>query len=493
MSAQSQTTPRNKRWTKKANVDEAVKKQEEIKNRLEANQVLADNAPPPPSGPKKDKFIDTGKKIISKFFKGYSSVERANVTAEFDSDVSGRLVEGYYDSISEYVHIQDPSDIEDHIDSMVNELAGAVDLGIALKAANSAPDDEKKALGNLFCLKEPKLPLPQKLAVAVDSIGKTDLGNENRFRLNQQNLVSKRHLVRSFLGILKRNVIEDYLVDSSIFDYDSLHGSLFNSKLFHRCIDNSSRSLDRVHKLGRELVNIEKDKDIFVVTKDDDQNDRTSAFRLPNLVIDDDSDVTDILNYWNNQIFEEFKIEYPLKFVAATFIAVAKPKWLRESNKPLNEIEISLRDQPFAKHSFKDLMTECNIWNINDYFTDHSINELGNEAIHVWNTSKCKKFQKFLTLTEVSFSAFGSPAQLVQVEANDSDKPKLKNEKFDKFFSRFKGKRQASTPLVVNEYEASLGISLGFTSDIRIDPTFTIEFDSYNENIFHQFIKSDFK
>lgn len=157
---------------------------------------------------KVNKTIEVGKEFISKFFKGFSQPERGNIKVTIDSTLPGRLTNPYVDKIKSFTELKYQQQPDDKFKKYFNQFHGITEIGIAIKLQKSSTEFQKNLNFKLSSVRNLDLPLPKKLNVLINQLGKTDLPNDNRIRLKQQHLLVKRFMLRGSAKFMQDDITQ---------------------------------------------------------------------------------------------------------------------------------------------------------------------------------------------------------------------------------------------------------------------------------------------
>jgi hypothetical protein len=450
---------------------------------IRANRTRAQNATPT-SPSVISTTVDKGKKFISTFFNGFTSEKRSNIQVTLDNSFPTRIATPYADSIEEFVyseHKLDPDDTKSK--RYFKQLIGISHVATATKLHRSSPVNEKTANSTISALNS-EIRLPNKMGTLIDQVGKTDLPNDNRIRIDGQHLAAKQHLIRGMYFYYGKK-LKDFINDNVDINYGFIEEIVKDMDKLKCLVDNKPISVDYLKVYGRRrFEEVSKQNFSFTI------NDSTYEFRIPNFDFDRDLSPNDIKEYLSNSVFFDFHWtgKELNKMLGSLVLQVAKPSWLRNSGKKMKQLDGAFENTAIEDLTFATIMMAANIYNINWIFSDDDINNITIDLINHWNSSLAPKFSKILNMTDFKFSEFGTDSQLVHLE----EEPTKKKNQFNVTQFRFTGKNKATTMLKTTEHGAIMGIMGGFTSLVEIENNININFNSNNDNILKEYVRSDF-
>jgi hypothetical protein len=463
--------------------NDEISRQENERQNIRANETRAQQAPAP-SQSTIAQTIDKGKKFISNFFTGFTSEKRANIQVELDNSFPTRIAAPYADAIQEHIYSEyklEPDSEKGK--SYFSQFVGISHISTALKLHKSSPMNEKTANSVISSLNS-ELRLPNKMGTLIDQVGKTDLPNDNRIRIDAQHLSVKQHLIRGMYYYLGEK-LKDHIPSNSEGHFNFIETIVTDMDKMKCLIDNKPISTEYLKLYGkRRFEKVAQQNFKFTISEEDYE------FRIPFFDFSTENTPTTIKKYLSNKVFVDFAwTGKELNLILGSLVLqVAKPNWLRNSAKKMKELDKEFANTPIAELSFAEIMMAANIYNINWIFSDEDINNITMDIIHNWNSQQAPHLSKIINFTDFKFSEYGTDAQLVQLEEDGTDKPN----QFDIPTYRFEKKNKASTSLKPTEHGAIMGIMGGFSSQIEIENNININFNSNNNSILNEYIRSDF-
>lgn len=471
---------------------EEAKKLEEVKKDVENLQEVIENKKIEKSlvsqqkneslnKSKIDATVEKGKEFVSKFFKGFTQPERGNIKVTMSSFIPAKVVAPYTDRIRTYAEYQFQHDPE-KFNSFSSKFRGMVEIGLAIKLHRSSTDFEKNLNFRFSSIRNLDIPLPKKMNILLNQLGKTDLMNDNRIRIKNQHLNVKRYLLRGAAFYMGQE-LDQYLNGSIV--HDTVLEMLTEEKKMNRSMDISIASLDLLKDIGRKYFEKETNRNFkFKFTSG-----KAYEFRLPVYDFGDPS-VESITEYFNNNIFSDFNFDKDTvyKIIASLVFQVAKFHWLKERDKTLAELEPKFKHTIIADYTFREVMTHCSIYLLEEFIDDNVLDDVINLIISRWKSADMVHFGQMFNMEEVKFSEFGSDSQLIEIGEYINKKDHLGYE-----YQSIKNRSPVESVLKTSEYGAIMGLMVGYSKKIEFSSKFLVNFDSKNDQILNEFIKSDFK
>lgn len=433
---------------------------------------------------KVSKTIEAGKEFVSKFFRGFAQPERGNIKVTIDSTLPGRMTNPYVDKIKSYTELKFQHEPEEKFAKYFNQFQGITEIGIAIKLQKSATEYQRNLNFKFTSIRNLDLPLPKKLNVLINQLGKTDLPNDNRIRLKHQHLLVKRFMLRGST-IFLQDEMEQFL--NNDYKAKNLIKLLNHSESFDRILDNSLGSLTLLKTIGRQYFEdmTETNYDFKIKTK-------SYSLRLPrfNYQPDEGIKVSDIVEYFKNDLFLDFDFEQEAiyKIIASLVFQVANFSWLRNRNKTIGELNEEFADTVVKNYTFQEILDYADIRFLDQFIDEDILDDVVNEVIKKWKTGSLHIFNQMFNMEEVRYSDYGSDSQLIEI----TEFQKKKNE-LDIPYSKIVNRSKAETVLKTSEHGAILGLTLAIAKKVEFSSKFEINFDSKNDQILQEFVKSDFK
>jgi hypothetical protein len=436
------------------------------------------------SNEKVNKTIDAGKEFISKFFKGFSQPDRGNIKVTLDSKLPSRMIDPYISKIKSFTELKYQNEPDAKFRKYFLQFKGITEIGIAIKLHKSSTEFQKNLNFKLSSIRNLDLPLPKKLNVLINQLGKTDLPNDNRIRLKQQHLLVKRFMLRGSAIFLQKD-IDQYLENNNTFK--SVIDILDNPLYFDRCLDNSLGSLSLLKSIGKEFFLQMSDHNFEFQLAE-----KEYKLRLPSFPFNDEEGITveDIIKYFNNPLFTDFEFsqEAIFRLIASLVFQVTKFSWIKNRDKTISELEPKFADTVIKDYVFQDILDYADISFIDQYIQEDVLDDVVNEVIKIWKTGSLTIFSQMFNMEEVRFSEYGSDSQLIEIKEfrkvdNELDIPTFK----------IKNRCKSESTLKTSEHGAILGTILAISKKVEFSSKFEINYDSKNDQILQEFVKSDFK
>lgn len=436
------------------------------------------------SNEKVNKTIEAGKEFVSKFFRGFAQPERGNIKVTIDSNLPGRMTNPYVDKIKSYTELKYQHDPDTKFQKFFNQFHGITEIGIAIKLQKSATEFQRNLNFKFSSIRNLDLPLPKKLNVLINQLGKTDLPNDNRIRLKHQHLLIKRFMLRGSANFLQGE-IDQYLNNN--YTFDRVLKILNDPECFDKCLDRTLGSLSLLKTIGKTYFDstIAQNFDFKIKQK-------TYSLRLPVFEFDPDKgiQVSDITEYLNNALFVDFEFELDsiYKIIASLVFQIANYSWLKNRHKTIGELNSDFENTIISKYTFSEILDYANIRFLDQFIDEDILDDVVNEVIKKWKTGSTSIFNQMFNMEEVRFSEFGTDSQLVEIKEFQKKKNELEIP-YQKIVNRSK----AQTVLKTTEHGAIIGLTLAIAKKVEFSSKFEINFDSKNDQILQEFVKSDFK
>jgi hypothetical protein len=427
-----------------------------------------------------NKVIETGKEFLSKFFQGFSQPERGNVKVTLEPTIDERLTEPYLDRLISHFDLKPIEQDKDLlIKKYYSRFKGIVNIGIAMKLQKSAPEFEKTLNHKLTSIRLNNVRLPKKMAMYINQLGKTNMLNDNRIRLDEHHLLVSKFILKGLLYYHGPN-IDQYLptgITSEVLDIHVNH-------YWDTCLDKTIGSLKILKKKGKRFFEDRVNKPFEFTIGHKKYN-----LKLPDFNFHDDVSISDIIAYFNNDIFVDFKFGEELpKIIGCLVFQVARFDWIANSTKNMSELDSKFAGTIIADTAFSALLSHARIWFVEDFLDFQVMDELVSDMIETWNNADSLELDKIYHLDHTTFSEYGSESQIVEVQLRKSEKNHLGFNKRD-----IKYRSPSEVVLKISEHAALTGLSLGYSQKVEIKNRFLINYDGNGTQIFREMIKSDFK
>jgi hypothetical protein len=324
--------------------------------------------------------------------------------------------------------------------------------------------------------------MPKKMNVLINQLGKTDLPNDNRIRLKNQHLLVKRFLLRGSAWFLQEG-INPYLNNNNTSG--TIIQNLEQPKYFDKCLDISIASVELLKQIGKDFFKSESQRDY-----DFSIDDKTYRFRLPSFEFKDENTPDEIIEYFNNPIFTDFTFddEVIYKLVGSLLFQIADYNWLKNRDKKIKQLNSAFEQTILKDFKFVDILEFAEISFINQFIDEDTLDDVVNDVISKWKTASATNFNQMFNMEEVRFSDYGSDSQLVEIKDF-----KYKSNEIGYNHSKIINRSRVQTALKTSEHGAILGLSLAIAKKVEFSSKFEINYDSKNDQILREFVKTDFK
>lgn len=429
-----------------------------------------------------NKTIEAGKEFVSKFFRGFSQPERGNIKVTLDSEVTGRITDPYVDKIKSYTELKFQHDPDVKFKKYFCQFHGITEIAVAIKLYKSSTEYQRNLNFKYSSVRNLDLPMPKKINVLINQLGKTDLPNDNRIRLKNQHLLVKRFLLRGSTWFLQEG-INPYLNNHNT--YTDILDNLGKPKYFDKCLDVSIASVQLLKQIGKEFFVSETAKDYeFTI------GDKEYTFRLPSFNFDRDITAADVIEYFSNSIFSDFTFhqETIYKLVGSLLFQVSDYNWLKNRSKKIKQLDNQFANTILAEYKFVDVLEYADISFINQYIDEDILDDVVNDIIAKWKTASTTIFNQMFNMEEVRFSDYGSDSQLIEI-----NEFKTKNNELNIPHKKIINRSKVQTTLKTSEHGAILGLTLAFAKKVEFSSKFEVNYDSKNDQILREFVKTDFK
>jgi hypothetical protein len=488
---------------------EAAGETKRVETILQANAQRSQQAPPPNAN-KVAEYIEQGKTFVTKFFKGFQQEKRGNIEITIDDNLPERIAEPYYDRLHQHVS-ENPSIIgltdlprTRKVRRLIKRFTAGLTLATAIKLYKSSTELEKTANFNLNVLHHSKIHIPERAAVIINQLGKTDLKDDNRIRIVNQHMACKRMLVKSFCRFMSTRKADEYITEAlaNNLTIQHLYRNVFDDNVFPNMIDNTLKSLQILKEKGKQffLEQVDRNYEVHVNSVSQAQVpnpavDVAFQIRLPNFNFDE---VTEdrVINYLNNPLFETGRNRnfnftdhnVVVRVVCSLVFQIAKIGWIRNPNRAMNVIDQRFGNTFIADATFLEVMNAARIWNINNFITDSDLNEVLSMELHSWNSRDVHLFNQCIKFKEINFSDLGTDSQMVEISGADID-DQAQFSGVNRF--HIKKKPKSTVHLKISETGAIFGVMAKFNRKVRITSDFTVNHDSNNRNLLREFLKAD--
>jgi len=429
-----------------------------------------------------NKTIEAGKEFVSKFFRGFSQPERGNIKITLDSSVPGRMTDPYVDKIKAYTELKFQHQPEEKFLKYFCQFHGITEIALAIKLYKSSTEYQRNLNFKYSSVRNLELPLPKKLNVLINQFGKTDLPNDNRIRLKNQHLLVKRFLLRGSAWFL-RDGLNPYLNNNNTFQ--SVLDNLRKTRYFDRCLDVSIASVQLLKQIGKDFFLSETQRDYEFTIEG-----KQYTFRLPSFNFSENIEPSDVIEYFSNSVFTDFTFDQETiyKLIGSLLFQVADYNWLRNRERKIKDLNNRFSDTILADYRFIDVLEYADVSFINGYIDEDILDDVVNDVIAKWKTASTTFFNQMFNMEEVRFSEYGSDSQLVEIKEFKS----VDNEigvPHQKIINRSK----VQSILKTSEHGAILGLTMAIAKKVEFSSKFEINYDSKNDQILREFVKTDFK
>lgn len=507
--SRSRTNRGGRNYGSKTVQAEAAGETKRVESILEANAKRSQQAPPP-NTTKVAEYVEQGKTFVTKFFKGFQQEKRGNIEITIDDNLPERIAEPYYDRLQQHVSentsmigLGEPTKTR-KIRRLIKRFTAGLTLATAIKLYKSSTELEKTANFNLNVLHHSKIHIPERSAVIINQLGKTDLKDDNRIRILNQHMACKRMLVKSFCRFMSHRKADDYLTEAQAnnLTVNHLYNNVFDDNRFPNMIDNTLKSIQILKEKGKQffLEQVKHNYVVYVNSVTRAQNaalpqDIEFSIRLPDFDFNDATEAR-VIRYLDNPLFEiganrNFDFEdhdVVVRVVCSLVFQIAKIGWVREPNRRMRNIDNRFANTFIAETTFLEVLNAAGIWNINNFITDSDLNEVLSMELHTWNSRDVHLFNQCIKFKEINFSDLGTDSQMVEINGADIDSQSRFND-----INRFniKKKPKSTVHLKISETGAIFGVMARFNRKVRITSDFTVNHDSNNRNLLREFLKAD--
>jgi hypothetical protein len=429
-----------------------------------------------------NKTIEAGKDFISKFFRGFTQPERGNIKVTIDSELPGRMTDPYVDKIKSFTELKFQHQPDEKFKKHFQQFQGITEIAIAIKLYKSSTEYQKNLNFKYSSVRNLEIPMPKKMNVLINQLGKTDLPNDNRIRLKNQHLLVKRFLLRGSAWFLQEG-INPYLNNNNTSG--TIIQNLEQPKYFDKCLDISIASVELLKQIGKDFFKSESQRDY-----DFSIDDKTYRFRLPSFEFKDENTPDEIIEYFNNPIFTDFTFddEVIYKLVGSLLFQIADYNWLKNRDKKIKQLNSAFEQTILKDFKFVDILEFAEISFINQFIDEDTLDDVVNDVISKWKTASATNFNQMFNMEEVRFSDYGSDSQLVEIKDF-----KYKSNEIGYNHSKIINRSRVQTALKTSEHGAILGLSLAIAKKVEFSSKFEINYDSKNDQILREFVKTDFK
>jgi len=432
--------------------------------------------------------VDIGRAWSDKFYQGVTKEERGNIKANLNHEIVDRMIEPYTIKLNYGINSTIATNFTEL--QLYRKLHGIISIAFAVKLYKSATEFEKTNLHNMTSLRFTDMKIPKKLQIMINQIGKTDLSNDNLFRIRSQNLYSKRYLL---YGIVSYFMIEErqgrqIIQFSNQWKIDDVYAKLKNSVSFDKMYDRTWASLDYIRSTGKKYFERQANENFDIAIGDVQILVRLPAFKFKKSW--DQGIVDDIVKYLNNALFS--KVEWTtsdyFKIACSLIIQAAEYHWLKNKDKPLKELNREFAETKAADVTFRQLLDAMDLIDINDIISDDNLDQAALYVTNEYNAGCFSVFDKLFQMEKINFTDYGTDAQLIE-GMNLVERENI----FGDECSYIEGLQQPKTKLKTSAFGSLMGISLALTKDIEISQGFRVNFDGKPKSILSEFVKSDFK
>jgi len=433
---------------------------------------------------KVSKTIEAGKEFVSKFFRGFAQPERGNIKITMDSTMPGRMVAPYTDKIKSYTELKYQQEPDQKFKKYFNQFKGITEIGIAIKLQKSATEFQRNLNFKFSSIRNLDLPLPKKMNVLINQLGKTDLPNDNRIRLKHQHLLVKRFMLRGSAIFLQKEInqyLNNELTAEEVIKYFEI------PELFDKVLDNTLGSVSLLKTIGKKYFEDTTNQNFDFTLKN-----KIYTLRLPTFEFNEEKGITapDIIEYFKNDLFIDFKFDQDdiYKIVASLIFQVATFSWLKNRHKKIKELDKSFENTFVAEYTFESILNYAKIGFMDHFIDDDVLDDVVNDVISKWKTGSLTIFNQMFNMEEVRFSDYGSDSQLIEIKEFQKKQNELEIP-----WRKIVNRSKAQTTLKTSEHGAILGLTLAIAKKVEFSSKFEVNFDSKNDQILQEFIKSDFK
>jgi len=433
-----------------------------------------------------DNVKEQGKKFINKIFGGFSTEDRGNIKVDIDDHFPTRISDVYSDSIEQHVYDEYSEEADaDVAKNVFGQFNGMMHIATGIKLHKAAPILDRSYNKRITSINDPVVRLPERAATLIDQVGKTDIGNDNRIRIRNQNLAVKRQLVRG--SLLYLNVkLKNFM--SNFDKFDEFAQVVMNDKISVNMVDNSAHTLNKLKDIGKRMfIELSSKSYKFRISSS------TYEFRIPEFEFKEENSLEDVVKYISNSIFTDFKFDGQNldKIIGLLLLQVAPMYWIKNGDKKMKELDSTNFGSGLVSGvKFNDILNTAGIWNMNSYLSDDELDEIVGYILNDWNTARSVKLAKVIKMKEFRFGDFGSDAQMVEI-----DKVKYDKQTNQFGFNRrgFLGKQQSKVKIKISEMGSIYGLMARYTNNVEIKHGFDINFDGTNKNILREYLYGDFE
>ncbi|CAG8663475.1 1850_t:CDS:2 [Dentiscutata erythropus] len=304
------------------------------------------------------------------------------------------------------------------------------------------------------------LAVATKLYIAADDT--MDLQNSCRLRIVDHALSCKRFAVRGIFYCSSDDRLQGDLLDSTNYSLADFITRVSEKDWLSGMID--SYSLDCLKAIARrkfeELIN--RSFEVKIHNSTNKYRIRLPEFDFENVTLDT------IKTYLNNPIFENLidgDLKTVLRIATLLTLQLATIRWIKRgaSQSTIKHLYSESIYPEVDDAKLVDIMNEVKIWNINDYYSDKTLNYMIEESAHRWNTGIVRSLSKFLSIADMEYSKFGTKAQL-------------------------KGHSEAKAALKLSPSDAIIGVAVGFNDSVQATGGFNINYVQNQNRILTEYL-----
>ena len=464
--------------------EEQLQKEEEI---IKEAEVLKQQ----PEHPKKQQLIQAGKSFFHQFISGLKKTTKNNVEVEFDEECVDRISVPYINRVK--LDCQNNRNIDKGLQPVMSHFyEGYIQLAAGIKLMISASDNDHTKFRKFNDLKILKMRLPLKLTEAIDQIGKTDLGNEDILRVENQNMMAIRMMLKACATIFKHQQFNDYNVTVPANSW----AAFYEKKNWRNCYTLDTNGVEYVRNQSRKMVstyidaNYKYDGGITIRMPTFDFNELSSEalqewavsvgdigkWKLVHKIVDKKKP---------NQLKDD---DVTLRLQGSVLGCFITRNWLDNREKKLGEIEVKLKNTMFENLKVRDVLEACGFFCIEDILDYDRLIELVCYIQQLYSEKYGKHFENILNVREIQFKEFGTSAQIVLSEQTKEVKHH-ENGPYNEIRSDYIPSlyRQIDIPA------AGFGLIYNYSKSVRIDQSYSINYNGNPVNTRDEFSRNDFK
>jgi len=468
--------PRAKSAGRKAKESKA--KEAEIKQ-----QAAAMNPNPAPK--LKQHFIDAGKSFFNKFVDGFRKPERANVIGTFDDTSIDRMATPYVNRLANNLQNSKAIDINLKAD-LPAYYQGYIYMATGLKLMLSNTDNKKTQFRGYNDLNRLQLRLPLKLTQQIDQLGKTDLDNNNVFRLRTQNALAIKMMLKACALIFQHKTFNNGNVGGTTQDWKKF----WTDESYNRVYSLDQNGVDFIQAECRNLAKAYLDQNWTRAESDT----VTWIARLPyvNLTDGDPDDLQrwcQMQHEWTKwQFLDKDDNDIRNKLVASLIGCFVNKNWIKNRDKPLQEIDKRFKNTIFALFKPNEVFQDINIFCLEDIMTYEDMIDNVTYIQQLYTERYNSIIERSFDLRDIKFKEYGTAAQMVM-----SNNQYVTKANEIGTYLELKGDYEPHLYDKIDENLAGYGLINCYMKDIEYNKDWVINYSGRINDIRDQFIKSDFR